>query len=246
MKKNKVKIFILVLLLIVLIFGIYALIFVLNKNSKNNVTKNEIKIDNEKDYIYTDTEVLVDKDPNTNGIEFSNFTINLNTKSAKETQKEINNKMEELKQNRTYPSDDSICTIFINDEKKDVVSLYFNQYKIYETKNYISLLIFYYDYHACGDIMLRGIDSYIFDLESGELVDNNDLKEKYDITLDEAINKLNDNLISDSTFLTIIHKENIIKNIKDNNGFYINNDNELVFYSFFAPLMGFKKEIIIN
>jgi len=175
-EKNAGSLILFVIVILVIIIGGF---FLINGNKKEEVvndTKNDvkkgIKLDNSKNYIYyTNESVLSDKED----ITYKDINININSKDAKEIQDKFNNQMVEIKKNVTYE----------NDKLKEAEVI---DYSFTTTSKYLSLTVSNYIIDDKEDIKDSAMLYYVFDLEDGKLLSNQDILKKESIS-DQQVRK---------------------------------------------------------
>ncbi len=179
-----------VIVLIIIIGG-----FVLMKKSTNFGTKEEtkkdffdsetkrkdIRIDKDKDYIYfTDYEVYEDK----LDIDFEKVYINF--KDDNNIAKTLNDENASFKANIKKDNNEK-------DAPYDKLSYAkYSKYELYTYGDYITLLVKYYTYTTENFISFISSKAYVFNLNNGNLVTNEELIKKYNITLNDINTKISD------------------------------------------------------
>lgn len=188
------------------------------KNEKEE--KVTIKIDKNKDYIYFENEELISDHKE---IIYKDVVINLNTQEI------LNDSLK--KENRAYKN-----TIqYISDQKnlnKDIIvynnddlyALNFREYKVYEYKNFVSLVINDYNYTCFADTTFQKTKSYIFDITDGSIITEEEILNKYNESLDSIKEDIKEYLNEEQTIVNEVELIQIDETLDDfdNYSLYVN------------------------
>lgn len=168
------------------IFGVIVLIiaiggFVLMRQSedigKDNTTNKEvenkrkdIRIDKDKDYIYfSDYEVYEEK------LDIDFEKVNINFKDDNNIAKTLNDENASFKAGIKKENDEE-------DAPYDKLSYaQYSKYEIYTYGDYVSLLVKYYTFTNEDFISFTSSKAYVFNINDGSLVSNDELMKAYDI-----------------------------------------------------------------
>ena len=189
------------------------------KDAKEEVKK-DLKIDKKKDYIYFENEELISDHKE---IIYKDVIINLNTQTTlTETLKKENrlykNTIQYISKQENLNKD---IIVYNND---DLYALNFREYKSYEYKNYVSLVINDFNYTCFADTTFQKTKSYIFNTLDGSLVSEEELLDKYNTSLDSIKKDIKEYLIENQTIVNeveLIKVDETINNF-DNYALYIN------------------------
>ena len=201
-----------VILILTLAIGGYFYTF---KNDKHK-TKDELKEktieankkDDKKDFIYYENERKVST---TLGITYRDVVINLDNKQATAINNEIKKENEKL-----YKNVKKISETDIDEEQEklydtdDIYSATIREYQTYKYNDYISLIISDSEYNCFKGIYDHtNIQGYIFDVSKNERISDVDIMTKYNTSLSEVKELIEEKLEDDQTT-----KEDGTKNIK--------------------------------
>ncbi len=225
--KNKFGFIIFILIVLFLAIGGYFFKdYVLNEdNKKIDDTKEEIRIDKNKDYLYFKDENMISEEAE---IDFKNVVINLKTQETLNDTLEKENRI--YKNNIKYISKMNLPTDeVINYNNDDLYSLTFRNYETYDYDDYVSLVIKDYNYTCFDSVTFNDTKSYVFNKINGELLDIDELLDIYDLTMDDVKNKVREYLNSKQAIdndVEVIKIDDTINNL-ENNLFYINDYGKL-------------------
>lgn len=183
------------------------------KNDKNeeegkNVLKVAIakKVDKDKEYVYFE-EYRNLKLSNGSDYILKNAFVNLNTDDAKNINLELKNFVAKSYKNLGFEDNKVIYGNII-------------YYDCYVTSKYISLLQ-NYSYYISKNIGVVESNVYVIEIKTGKLVNNEGLMNRYNLTEEELILKVREEIESDDIEYTIM-------NMKENYSLYVNEDSKLV------------------
>lgn len=164
-----------------------------NKEDKKEIKKEvSYKIDEVKDYFYYINEQVISESAEIN---YKDVVINIKGYEHLTERLEKENKI--FKNNIKYLSDVTLLSDkLINYNNDNLYALTFRNYKNYEYNKYVSLLINEYNYSCFDLITFNKVDSYIFNVKNGELLNNEDILRIYNTNIDDIKIKINDYLIS--------------------------------------------------
>lgn len=188
--KNRLGFWTFFLLVLFLGVGGYFLTdYLLSDKSDENILKEEIvnhKIDKNKDYIY-----FINGETISEGAEifYQDVVINLDTQTNLTETLEKENKI--YKNNIQYLSDVKILSEeLINYNFDNLYALTFRNYKVYEYDDYVSLVIDTHNY-SCFDLnTFISTKSYIFNTKDGLLLNNDEILKKYNLNMDDVLEKI--------------------------------------------------------
>jgi len=200
-EKNIGSIIIFIVIILVIAFGGYYLIN--NKTEENEVIEDNqstsIKIDDSKDYIYFTNEESLSKHESLN---YKDINININSDDAKKLQDELNNQMNEIKNNVIKISDNKELNISSDLLQDDIYEAEMIDYVVTLSDNYLSLEVNNYIYRFGEGAIDSFIKYYVFDLSSGNLLSNRDILSKENIS-DQQIRSTIREYVSDDESVDI-------------------------------------------
>jgi len=198
------------------------------KNQKKVEEKEEIvdlRIDKSKDYIYLEnTEHVIESEE----IHFEDVVVNF--KKLEYLNDEFKNEMNEIKKSIIYEKD------IVLDEnnnytknKEGIYSLKYREYEDYYFNEYVSLVIKDYEFNIVNHTKPINIKSYIINKNTGQIIKQEDLLNKENITIDIIKEKVKERL--DKT-QTLNENEEIINIEETLNNFniyaiYVNKNGKL-------------------
>lgn len=195
----------------------------------NNEDKEEVfilkKKDTNKDYIYFDKvrEVNVDN----NDYVLNNLVINIVSDEVDNVNLEIKSFINNS--NRNYMVDNNKL---VNGNVID--------YEYYMNDKYLSVILKYY-YYVRGQKGEENDKVYNIDLETGKVVNDEDLLKKFNLNEDKLYEELEKKIVSDDILYSLAN----IKN--DGYQLYVNNDNKLgIIYSEVNDEEIIRKELILD
>lgn len=193
--KNKLGFWTFCLLVIFLLVGGYFFTqYMINEDNtpkENSEIKNKsYKIDEKKEYIYFINEEIISEGAE---IYYQDVVINLKTQeSLTEILKKENNI---YKNNIKYLDDvEFLSDELINYNNDNLYALTFREYKTYEYKNYVSLIINDYNY-SCFDLTtFNKTKSYIFDTETGKVFEQEEILNLFNTNMELIKEKIREHL----------------------------------------------------
>jgi len=227
--RNKLGFWVFTLLVLFLAIGGYFFTdYILNKENNKQKIKNKeeekisYKIDEDKEYIYYKNEEVISESAE---IYYKDVVINLSTQKVLESALEKENKI--YKNNITYITDKELISneliVYNND---NLYSLNFREYEINEFDKYVSLIIKDY-YYSCFDLItFDKAKSYVFNIDNGNLLTEEEILNMYDTTIDEIKEKIRNILINEQVVsdegIELIKIEDTINSLNNNYALYIN------------------------
>ena len=208
LEKSKASFIFFILIIIVLLVGGAYLLKNVNKKEEKKEEKS-IKLEEDKDYIYNETnECLSISIP----ICYPKIKINIDSDDARDVEKKLNENMDKLDRSYTKISD-------IDTEDEELVYNYDDIYsaKVINYENHasayvLSLAVSSYDYYATANFENANLDVYNFDLKTGKLLENEEVLKLYNLTIDDVIEKIdNENITElDSYTITVDKNNNLV------------------------------------
>lgn len=216
--KNKVGvIFLGIILLIFIVGGYFFMKYMVNNPSEEKKKgivelKNEVRINNKKDYIYLDNSVEIIDD-------IFKQDIILNFKGLEDENSKLHSELETIGNNaikidgQEIP-EDVTC-------EKDLYSFSYRNYEITEFSYYASVVIVDYDYNCVNGSVPINIKSYVINKDNGSIITNEELLSAFLISEEKIVEKvkkrLEDTQVLDGE-VGVIDIENTVNNVK--NGTY--------------------------
>lgn len=230
--KNKLGFWLFFLVVFALAVGGYFLkdYLLLDNNFFSKVTdkviNKSIKIEDDKDYIYFINELVISDEAE---IFYKEAVINI--KGQENLTKRLQKETAKYKENIKYISK---LEIPINDDiikynYDDLYALNFLEQKVYESNKYISLVIDKYNY-SCFDLTtFVDTSSYVFEAESGKLIEEADLLKEYNLTKEEIVSKIKTKLNSSQQVIDEVELIKINETIDDlKYSLFVNNYGKLM------------------
>lgn len=183
----------------------------INNKENNNIT--DLRIDTSKDYVYYENgeEVL-------DSAEIHKEDVILNFKTMIDLNNTLHNEVEKIYSNIVKISDVIIPknTEYTKNES-GIYSMEYREYADQKFGDYQSLVILDYKYNVVDGSTINNIKSYVVNINTGKLIDNQTLLTSFNIT-DEAIidavtKRLNDTQVLDGD-TQVIDIDGTINNIK--------------------------------
>lgn len=213
--KNKIgAIFLLIFILFIIIGGYFFMNYTINNDKnpkeKETSTKNEVRIDTTKDYIYYENEVeLID--------EVYKRDLVLNVKGFENINNTLKTEVDTINKNQVMVNGD---TQLPNDTEceNNLYSFSYRDYIDTEVLDYVSVVIIDYDYNCVSGSTPTAIKSYVFRKSTGKMLDNNELFQEFEVMEDAIIKKVQERLdfsqTLDETNTNIIDINGTINDIK--------------------------------
>lgn len=212
-----------IFILIVLFLAIGGFFFTkYTLNNKEEEPKEKItdyKIDKKKDYIYYTDNDTISEDAE---MEYMNVVINL--KGQENLTNSLKEENERYKSNIKYITDQpELPSEVINYNNDNIYALTYRTFENYEFDKYVSLVIKDYNY-SCFDLLtFTNSKSYVFDTSTGKLLEENEILNKYNTTLDKIKEQIREYLNADQKKITDvgINIDETVNNL-NNYSLYIN------------------------
>lgn len=223
-----------VIFILVLGVGGYFLTINITKDEEkeNNITEkvlsDDYKIDKKADYIYFKDEKIISSEPD---IIYKDVVINLDTAESINTS--LKQELNIIRQSVKYISDNALDPnreVLYEDE--NIYSASERNYENFMYKEYISLIVKDYEFNCYDGSLLKSLKSYVFNVETGKQLLNNDLLEFYDINMSEVEDKVREHLQSNQSIeneIELIKIEETIAGLQSagNYAFYIDKYGDL-------------------
>ncbi len=159
-------------------------IYLKDKEEVKVEEKKSIKVLEDSDYIYYSNLETIDEH---NSLEYKTININIDSVDAKELQETLNNNMSAIR--------DSL----IRDSEGNVVSCDMISYDYNVTSKYISLNVTTFSYLQNEEQLTKSIvDHYVFDIETGNLLNTRDILKKENLSDQEIRVKIRDYIKDDA------------------------------------------------
>ncbi len=197
-EKNFGSFLIFIIIIVLIIVGGYFLINNKKKevnvnNNSNEQTKNNIKIDENKDYIYFSNEKLLSDELE---LKYKDINININSNDAKKLQDDLNANMNNIRDKVVKASnmDLNIPKEIIVD---DIYSAEMIDYNYNITTKYLSLEVNSYKYVVEERASNAVLSYYVFDLDNGKLLSNHDILSNEKISEQDIRSKIRREISND-------------------------------------------------
>jgi hypothetical protein len=143
-------------------------IYLKDKEEVKVEEKKSIKIIEDSDYIYYSNLETIDEH---NSLEYKTININIDSVDAKDLQETLNNNMSAIRES------------LVRDEEGNVVSCDMISYDYNVTSKYISLNVTTFSYLQNEEQLTKSIvNHYVFDIESGKILNTRDILKKENLT----------------------------------------------------------------
>lgn len=213
--KNKMGVIFLGIVLLVFVVGGYFFMKYMvenpTKEKKKGIVelKNEVRINNKKDYIYFDNSVEIIDDI------FKQDVI-LNFKGLEDENSKLHNELEELSKKEVKVTNEEIpegvtC-------ENDLYSFSYRTYDITEFGIYASVVIIDYNYNCVNGGVPVNIKSYVINKDNGSIITSEELLKTFEATDDKIIEGVNKRLADTQVLdgdVGVIDTENTISDIKN-------------------------------
>jgi len=183
------------------------------------------KIDKDKDYIYYINEEVISEKAE---IFYKDVVINLNTQEVLTKTLEKENKV--YKSTILYIKDKpSLNKDLIVYNKDGLYALNFREYKTYEFEEYVSLVINDYNYTCFDDTTFDKTKSYVFNVNNGSLMTEDEILKMYNQTLDNIKEDIRIYLETEQTTVDEVELIKIYETLENftNYSLYINDYGKL-------------------
>lgn len=216
---------IVIFIIVILIIGIGGYYLITNYKTTtsetkeyNNTTENvDIKNSNNYDYIYYTNETVISENLN---ISYKDINININNPDAKKIETSLNEEMSAIRSS-AVKIDKNDATEY--DTEDDIYSADVMEYNVLETSKYLSLIVSKYTYTVTNGNGNKTNEYYVFDLGNGNILTNNDIMRKENITDQDIRSKIRNYISKDTEadidatlnnpyYLTIANNGNIVIN----------------------------------
>lgn len=190
--KSKLGFFLFFFFVLFLAFGGYCYLKYMkyeekNKNKNEEVVTVNHKIDDDKDFIYFVNEETISEKGE---LYYKDIIINLDTQTT--LSEALGKENQIYKINIKYISEMEIMNnSLITYNYDNIYSLTFRKYDTYEFGKYISLLVRDYDYSCFDGVTFNDSKSFVFNTENGELIQENELLNMYNLNIDSVKEKVN-------------------------------------------------------
>ncbi len=159
-------------------------IYLKDKEEVKVEEKKSIKIIEDSDYIYYSNLETIDEH---NSLEYKTININIDSVDAKDLQETLNNNMSAIRES------------LVRDEEGNVVSCDMISYDYNVTSKYISLNVTTFSYLQNEEQLTKSIvNHYVFDIESGKILNTRDILKKENLTDQEIRVKIREYVKDDA------------------------------------------------
>ena len=159
-------------------------IYLKDKEEVKVEEKKSIKILEDSDYIYYSNLETIDEH---NSLEYKTININIDSVDARELQETLNNNMSAIRES------------LVRDAEGNVVSCDMISYDYNVTSKYISLNVTTFSYLQNEEQLTKSIvDHYVFDIETGKILNTRDILKKENLTDQEIRVKIRDYIKDDA------------------------------------------------
>ena len=257
LEKGKFGFFFFFLFIIALVVGGYYLINHKFKDEKTTAVEEKVisdalKIDKSKTFVYKEVDSVLNEDI---PIIYEYPIINLNTEEIRGINATLKSEISTIKNNVKLQNQVQIDP---NEEilynEGNIYSASIRDYEIYDNVEYSSLVILDYSYYCTGKSGPKDIKAYTFNVETGAMLNKEQLLEKYRKTnedINEAIKshlakELTKIIETDATKVNFIEITNTIESLEYNKTivYYINQEGKLAL-NFVVKTEGFDYNDII-
>ena len=187
-----VTLFIIILLLFI-VGGYFFMNYMLNdypkkENDDELITElKEIRIDSSKDYIYYENyQTILD--------EIYEQDVIINVKGFENVNSALANELNDIKNTKKTIDEASIDENNTCDNAKNLYSFDYRDYYDTQFGNYISLVIYDFEYNCVSGSEIKNIKSYNIDKETGKQITDEELLNKFNVTEEIIIEKIRERL----------------------------------------------------
>lgn len=198
-----------------------------NKENNNSNTSNvDYRIDKTKEYFYFTNEEVISEQAE---IYYKDIVINI--KDQVHIANSLNSENKIYKENIKYIKDqEMLLEEMINYNNDGLYMLEYREYETYKYENYVSLVVKDYLYDCFDQSTIKNIKSYVFDINTGKLLTNEDIFEKFNTNIDNIKDNIRTKLTEKQE---IVEEVELIKiddtlNSFENYGTYVNDVGNLV------------------
>ena len=179
--KNKIGMaFLIILLLTFVIGGYFFMNYMVNIGEDERVAKKEedLRIDDSKDYIYLDNGKEV-----THEIVYEDLVLNI--KGLEAINNTLHEELKNMENSITSLPEGIVC-------EDDVYTANTREYQITTYSNYLSVVIYDYNYNCSSGSTPVNIKSFVIDKNTGNIYKESDLLQNFNISeeqINESVNK---------------------------------------------------------
>lgn len=213
--KNKMGVIFLGIVLLVFVVGGYFFMKYMvenpTKEKKKGIVelKNEVRINNKKDYIYFDNSAEIIDDI------FKQDVI-LNFKGLENENSKLHSELEELSKKEVKVTNEEISEGVTCEN--DLYSFSYRTYEVTEFSSYASVVIMDYDYNCVNGSIPVNIKSYVINKDNGSIITSEELLKTFEATDDKIIEGVNKRLADTQVLdgeVGVIDTENTINDVKN-------------------------------
>lgn len=250
--RNLVMSLLFFIFIIFLIIGGYLYIKDLTKNnSKKDETKVnkksvDYRLDKTKDYIYFDNEEIISVDPE---ITFSDIVINI--EGAEIINSSLKTEMDEIRKSVVKLDDtnkEEEKTLLYADT--DIYSANERIYELHKAKDYYSVVISDLDFNCYSDFLIKSVKGYVIDIKNGKILTNEDLLNKYNLSLDDikmrVSSKLDETQTTSEDGTEVINKEETLNSLFDSYALYIDGSDLYISFIVKSNFVNYNDNVILN
>lgn len=260
-RSGKVKAALFLFFIVVLVVGGYIGMILLTKENNDTpkrevATKNskdegqDIRIDNSKDYIYFENEVIKNE---TRDIIYQDVVFNFDTNDAKTVKTLLND------ERKTYEDTYKLIKdVELTEEEKetvlfkesDIYAATYNKYTTHFYKNYATIISNTYSYHCTTGSKNIKNKAYVFDISTGNLLSNEKLTRDFELNLAKIKEIVKEKLEKEQTIIEGIAQIDITGTLaslddEKNYALYVNKNGYLVISYFIKNVQDDYNDVII-
>ena len=194
-RKNKIGFILFIIFLFVFGIGGFFVMRYFTDNKTGNVLYNsteavqntvDYRVDKSKDYLFYDKEEIIINDLN---IAFRN--VNINLEIASDLNKKLNDETNSMKNSVKYIKDVEMSKdVNYEENEEGIYSVSYRDYIDYQYENFISLIVKDNEYDIVNGNIPKEIKCYIFDKYTNTLLNDAEILEKYQISIDQIKDKV--------------------------------------------------------
>lgn len=250
--RNIVMSLLFLLFIIFLLVGGYIYIKNLTNDNKKTVGNKEqeknidYRLDKEKEYIYFENEEIISVDPE---ITFSDIVLNI--EGAEIITSSLKTEMDEIRKSVVKLNDtnkDQEKTLLYADT--DIYSANERIYELHKSKDYYSVIIADLDFNCYSDFLIKSVKGYVIDIKNGKILTNEELLNKYNLSLDDikmrVSSKLDETQTTSEDGTEVINKEETLNTLFDSYALYIDGSDLYISFIVKSNFVNYNDNVILN
>lgn len=204
------------IILLFVVGGYFAMhYFTTHKNESKNTKKEEqidLRVDKTKDYLYyaSTEEIISSEEMHKTEVVFNFASLESLNKTLKEETEALFNTVKYEKDVELPTTDNEGKEIIYHKNSEGIYSINSRDYEDAKYGDYVSLVVMDYAYDIVKEYTTLAVKAYVVDINTGKIINDEELMKKYDITIDTIKAKVKERL----TNLQTLGEEQVIIDIE--------------------------------